>query len=192
MVISNQIVLRVVSALEARQIPYMLVGSYSSNAFGIARSTKDADFVIELGNQSITTIADDLKPDIILDPQLSFETATMTSRFVARHSKSGFKIELFLLGSEPFDRARFDRRRRESFLNTTAMLPSPEDVIIQKLRWFARIRRAKDIEDAGNVVAVRRATLDLPYIRSWCDQHNTRDLFERLLLESQKFEQEHP
>ena len=34
----------------------MVVGSMSSNIYGIPRSTKDADFVIELGNQSISRL----------------------------------------------------------------------------------------------------------------------------------------
>ena len=39
----------VIEALEACGIPYMLVGSYSSNSYGVPCSTQDADFVIELG-----------------------------------------------------------------------------------------------------------------------------------------------
>jgi hypothetical protein len=191
-VTSNQIVLRVIAALEANAIPYMLVGSYSSNAYGTARSTQDADFVINLPDQSISPIARTLLPEIVIDPQISFETATMTSRFVAVHPKSGFKVELFLLRDDPFDLERFKRRQRQPFLSSSAVLPTADDVIIQKLRWFNRIRRAKDMEDARNVIAARRTLLDLPYIRSWCDQHGTRELFERLLLESQRFELEHP
>lgn len=36
----------VIDALEELRIPYMLVGAFSSNAYSIARSTKDADFVV--------------------------------------------------------------------------------------------------------------------------------------------------
>ena len=41
----------VIEALEATDIPYMVVGSFSSNYYGISRSTKDADLVVELGPQ---------------------------------------------------------------------------------------------------------------------------------------------
>ena len=44
----NQAALTVAEALESCDIPYMLVGSYSSNFYGVDRSTQDADFVIEL------------------------------------------------------------------------------------------------------------------------------------------------
>jgi hypothetical protein len=44
----NEATLAVIDALEACSIPYMLVGSYSSNIYGVERSTQDADFVVEI------------------------------------------------------------------------------------------------------------------------------------------------
>ena len=41
------IVVAVVSALNAVNIPHMLEGSLSSNVYGIPRSTKDADLVVQ-------------------------------------------------------------------------------------------------------------------------------------------------
>ena len=37
--------LKLVEAFDQADIPYMIVGSYSSNFYGIPRSTKDADVV---------------------------------------------------------------------------------------------------------------------------------------------------
>jgi hypothetical protein len=176
--------LRVIEALETLHIPYMLVGSYSSNAFGIARSTQDADFVIELGDRSATPLFQVLAPEIQFDPQLRMETVTMTSRWVGTHAATGFKIELFLVSDDAHDRERFGRRQSQPFLSASAFLPTAEDVLIQKLRWFARGRRAKDLDDCRAVLAVQTpAKLDLAYIRRWCDLHETRELFEKLVTE---------
>jgi len=41
---SDTATLAVIDALESLGIAYMLVGSFSSNYYGISRSTKDADF----------------------------------------------------------------------------------------------------------------------------------------------------
>jgi hypothetical protein len=185
---SNQLVLKVLRVLEKHDVDYMVVGSLSSNAYGIARSTKDADFVIELGDRSIAPVSADLLPELKLDPQMVLESVTLTSRFIARTDDSAFKIELFLLTNDPHDQARFTRRQSQPFLEATAMLPTPEDVVIQKLRWFGRIRRAKDLDDCRNVLAVSRPLLNLDYIRGWCDQHGTREQFEKLLLETDGFD----
>src|SRR5688500_10240005 len=105
----------------------MIVGSYSSNAYGIARSTQDADFVIETGDHSLSPLFELLRDDLHFDPQLTMETVTMTYRYVGRHPQSGFKVELFLTTHDSHDRERFHRRRRHPFLDSMVYLPTPED-----------------------------------------------------------------
>jgi hypothetical protein len=57
-----------IAAIEEVGVPYMLVGSLSTNSYGIVRSTKDADIVVQLGAVSIHTIVDRLPTEIRLDP----------------------------------------------------------------------------------------------------------------------------
>ena len=109
---SDTIVLEVIDALEAAGVPYMLVGSFSSNLYGVPRSTKDADFVVQLGETPITAITGRLSPGFSLEPQMSFETITGTYRYVVRHAASAFSIEFFQLSNDPHDIERFARRRK--------------------------------------------------------------------------------
>jgi hypothetical protein len=179
---SNQIVLRVVDALEQANIDYMIVGSYSSNVHGIPRSTKDADFVIALPpGASINHVADAIKPDLHLEPQMLFETVTGNYRYVITHLHSAFKVELFLLSADEHNQERFRRRAKQALDDREVWYQTAEDVIIQKLRWYERIKRSKDRDDVADVIDARRKLLDLPYIRSWCDRHGTRALFEEIL-----------
>ena len=46
----DDVALRVVDVLNKSGIPFMLVGGFSSNCHGIPRSTKDADFVVQLSS----------------------------------------------------------------------------------------------------------------------------------------------
>jgi hypothetical protein len=48
MTAGESITVRVADALKACGIAYMLSGSFASNFYGIPRSTKDADFVVQL------------------------------------------------------------------------------------------------------------------------------------------------
>lgn len=100
----------VIAALDGCGIPYILVGSYSTNVYGIPRSTQDADFVTQLGDASIITLGRLLEPSIRIDPQMSFETVTMTRRYVAEVVGTPFQIEFFLLGDDVYQRERFRRR----------------------------------------------------------------------------------
>jgi hypothetical protein len=49
----QELLLPVSDGLLKEEIPFMLVGSYSSSFYGIPRSTKDADIVVELGSKSL-------------------------------------------------------------------------------------------------------------------------------------------
>ena len=75
-------VLAVIDALEAEQIPYMLVGSFSSNFYGIPRSTEDGDLVIELTGRSLANLRRRLSSPLEFDPQVTFENATGTHKNV--------------------------------------------------------------------------------------------------------------
>lgn len=178
---ATDLVLRVIAIFDRLKIPYMLVGSYSSNYYGRPRSTQDADFVLTLADDKLVSLQAALGADLRLDPQMSFETITMTTRHVITHVASPFKIELFLLTNDPHDQSRFARRHQVDFEGHSTWLPTAEDVIIQKLRWSRGGKRPKDIADATEVVRLQKPHLDLAYIRHWTVQHQTADLFEALL-----------
>jgi hypothetical protein len=172
--------LAVVDALERLGIPYMVVGSFSSNTYGVPRSTQDADFVIQLGSHSVREIADQLGPAFRLDPQMAFETVTMTTKHTLEIPDIPFKIELFHLSDEPHDQERFRRRRRWKLLGRDVFLPTPEDVVVTKLRWTQRVRRNKDWDDVRDVIAVQGEALDWGYVYHWADQHGTRATLDEI------------
>ena len=160
---------RVIEALDAAGIPYMLAGSFSSNYYGIPRSTEDADFVLHVEPARLNALTEELGPEFDCDPQLSFETNTGTYRTVLRHRQTSFKVELFLLSSDAHDQERWRRRGTVTTLDREVWLPSAEDVIITKLRWA----RGKDLEDIKDVIGVQGGRLDWPYVEAWCAKHGT-------------------
>jgi hypothetical protein len=172
----------VIDAIDTLGIPYMIVGSFSSNHYGIPRSTGDANFVLELGSFSISQLARQLGPEFKLDPQMSFETVTGTLRYEAELTENPFKIEFFLLSRDPHDQERFQRRVQASILGKSVWFPSVEDVIITKLRWALIGNRSKDRDDVRDVIAVQsvEGRIDWDYVHAWCDRHGTRALLDEV------------
>ncbi len=168
----------VVNAVDACGIAYLLTGSLASSAYGIPRTSKDADFVLEMGGRDPWEIMDRLGPGFELDPQMSFESITGSMRWIVHVPEIPFDIELFLLGQDAHHQARFRRRvpLLHPTLAQTVFLPTAEDVVIQKVRWG----RDKDRSDARDVIAVSGEVLDWPYIEAWSDRHRTRSLLEEL------------
>ncbi|MBI5759572.1 MAG: hypothetical protein HZA46_13720 [Planctomycetales bacterium] len=166
----------VIDALHAEGIPFLLVGSFSSNYYGISRSTEDADLVIDLAGRPAGSIKQHLASDFQLDPQISFETITGTTRDIVRVAGTDFKVELFRLSADPHDQERFRRRRRVQLFGREIWFPTAEDVIITKLRWC----RAKDRLDVADVIAVQGDALNWDDIYHWCDIHGTREVLDEI------------
>ena len=178
---AEAMMLAVAGVLEQLGLAYMVVGSFSSNVYGVPRSTHDADFVVQFERVGVDAVVKALGGGYELDPQMSFETVTATSRYRIRHVATAFTIELFLLSDDAHDRERFARRRRMPVEGGgEAIVPSAEDVIVTKLRWSRQGQRRKDLEDAQGVMAVQRDALDWDYIHRWCDLHGTRPLLDRV------------
>jgi predicted nucleotidyltransferase len=173
----DEALLAVADVLNDLGIPFVVVGSYASNSYGIERSTRDADLVVDLGDVSPAELFRQLRPAIRFDPQMGFETVTMTRRYVASVEGTQFKIELFLLGDDPHDRERFRRRREITSAGRRMYLLTREDVIITKLRWA----RSKDKDDVRDVIAVQGdEAIDWDYVYGWADRHGTRALLDEI------------
>lgn len=172
----DDVTLRVIDALNASGLAYMLVGSFSTNAYGIPRSTNDADFVLQLHGDIAPGFYEKLGADFDVDPQLKFETNTGTYKQEMRFVGTPFTVEVFRLSNDAFDQERFRRRVSVKLLGRNTFIPTAEDVEVMKVRWL----RDKDRPDIKNVLTVQRGNLDWPHIKKWCEQHGTWSRLEEI------------
>lgn len=160
---SEQATSHVLELLEENGVDYMLVGAFSSNIYGVPRSTNDVDIVVAFGNIQVVEFCGLLGDEFQLDRQMMLEGFTGSARNVVQHLPTGFAIELFRLNDDPHHQERFARRRRHpiSDLGRDVWVSTGEDVVIQKIRWGRR----KDLDDVVNVLSVSGRNLDWDYIR---------------------------
>ncbi len=168
-----------IDALQACDIPFMAVGSLSSNIYGIPRSTVDADFVVKFEPGDLSKLMEQLGLNFVLDLQTSLEMLTATTRHIVHVVGSEFKLELFRLSEDAHDQSRFARRRRIFMLDVQreSYVQTAEDAILMKLRWA----RGKDREDCRDMLAVQGDSLDWQYLHQWADEHGTRSLLQEIL-----------
>ena len=180
---SEEATSQLIGALKAADVDYMLVGSLASSYYGVARATRDANFVIQLGEKRIASILEHLGPEFRLDPQLAFEMVTRTTRYVVDIVDIPFRIDLFCLSEDLHDQERFTRRRQVHLtqLQGDVFIPTVEDVIITKLRWASHTERGKDRDDVRHCIALQSETIDWRYVHAWCNRHETRELLEEIL-----------
>ena len=172
----DEAVARVVDALNGAGIPFMLVGSFSSNYYGVPRATRDVDIVVETAGPLTDAFVGSLGADFEAEQQQTFETETGTQRQELSIKGTIFKIEMFRLSPDPHDQERFRRRQEVLVQGHEFFFPRAEDVIIWKLRWA----RSKDREDVRAVIGVQQERLDWAYIERWCDRHGTRAVLEEI------------
>ena len=182
--IIEEVAFALVDALQAEGLDYLLVGALPSIHYGITRSTFDVDVVVELAGTTARQLAQRLGPGYRLEPQGSFEIFTAKNVNVIQVLNTPYTIDVFPLGNDPYDQERFRRRRKAHLRGREVFFPTPEDAIIQKLRWG----REKDLLDTKDMLAVQGDALDWPYIYRWCDQHGTRETLERLRARFRRFE----
>jgi hypothetical protein len=170
---------------ESLDAEYMVTGALAFNFYGIPRSTKDVDLVIDVSNPSaLSSIIKGLEPAISFGGQVQFDTITWGKRHIGRPvGTTALSIELFELFDDPFVMSQFKRRVQipSAQLNRKMHIPTAEDVVVQKLRWA----RPKDLEDARDVLAVQDpARLDMAHVEKWCTEHGTierlKDILESL------------
>ncbi len=171
----------VLRAIHAQQIPYMLTGAFASNAYGYPRATQDADIVIEYSEGVLRRLRETLGQDFQIDPQPGFELKTGTIRNLLVHLPTKFEVELFRLGTDPHDQQRFARRRRLYLaeLQAEVVIPTAEDVVLQKLRW----QRDNNLADVRVVIAIQAHALDWSYINRWAAEHCTVELLHQARMD---------
>ena len=173
--------LHALSVLNQVGMPYMVVGSLSSNEHGIPRSTKDADIVIEHTADRFRQLIQALEPEIRVDRQISFESVTGTKRNIATVRDTGFQIEFFRLSEDEHDQERFRRRLNVDYFGMAVWMQTAEDVVITKLRWVLKADRPRDRGDVRDVISTSSPIMDWPYVFRWTEQHGTRQLLEEII-----------
>ena len=99
-------------------------------------------------------------------------------------TETGDKADFWLLTDEPFDKARFSRRRQEEFAGVKLTVPTPEDTILMKLRWSKLSNGSeKQFLDAVRVYEVQYGELDLDYLATCITLLDLADLWNRLKTE---------
>lgn len=176
----QSVAIEMVKTLDRCGFPYMVVGALSSNLYGIPRSTKDVDMVIEIPRQKrIEDLRTELPENFRLNLQASFELVTGTVKYEITVSNPKYLVELFLLSDDAHDKARFSRRNQVLIDGVVVSVPTIEDVVVTKLRWF----RLKDQQDIKNIIGIQKERLDWDYVHHWADAHQTRKELSQLLLE---------
>jgi hypothetical protein len=181
-----RVTLAIITALERHGIQYHLGGSFASSVHGVPRHTRDADLVADIALRDVSSFVADLRTEYYVDAEMIRDAIHRRASFNLIHLASGFKVDIFVLGSTPFDVSEFERRIRVQFDEETrreVFVKSPEDTVLHKLLWYREGGEVSERQwtDVIGILKTQGDRLDLYYLRQWADQIQVRDLLDGAL-----------
>ncbi len=183
----QELLTRVVRTLEQAGVEYMVTGSIASTLHGEPRATHDLDFVVAMANTAIKDLLDAFPPPrYYLDPEAIREAIDTHGMFNLIAVHDGDKADFWLLTDSAFDESRFARKQTEVVFETRLFLPTPEDTMLEKLRWVRESGGSeKHFRDALRIYEVHGTTLDQGYLGQWAAALGVTDLWERIRREAE-------
>lgn len=173
-----------VNALERIGIPYMVVGSIASSAYGEPRLTQDIDIVIDATADQVRVLCAAFPTD---DFYVSVDAAIQAARspgsqFNVLHPESGDKIDFMIARKDSWGREQVSRRQRILLLpGKEAYAARPEDVIIAKMLYYQEGGSEKHMRDITGMLKVSGTIIDRDYIARWAANLNLTDVWQAIL-----------
>lgn len=177
----------VLDAFNAADVTYLVGGAVALWAWGEPRTTADLDLVIDLPIDAMAVLSSELERRAMLVPVDIMLDLLIEDRadlpINAIHMTSGYKAEMFLL--KPGDALREAGLRRRQLVDLGPALGevyvhSPEDLILNKLRFYRISQQTKHVRDIASTVLNQAEALDMAYIESWVQTLNLSDEWQEI------------
>ena len=184
----NHFLRSIVETLEQLGLTYGIGGSVASSLYGEARSTQDVDISVVLPLDRVPAFTQAFQAlgyyaflDAVLDAIIARQPFNIID------AQRGYKADIFPVDSDaptPQEREILSRLQRHVYDESdgaAAVLYSPEDVIVYKLKYYILGRIPKHLRDIGAIMSARGDALDRDYIAHWAVRIGAIDVWAELL-----------
>jgi len=174
---------------EAARIPYVLAGSMASMAHGEIRGTLDVDFATLMRKNHIEGFIRAATDGFRFDSEWIALAVAQQRMFQMMHATSVIKVDVYVRPDEGLYASEI-RRGQRMHLGTGAqdfvVVASPEDTILQKLRWYREGGGVSDRQwrDICGVLKAKSGELDGVYMATWARELDLEELLEKARVNS--------
>jgi hypothetical protein len=178
------VALRVADILESCGLRYLVGGSLASSMSGEPRSTLDVDIVVEMTPGDVHRLVGALRGEFEVDELAVARAVRERSSVNVFHATSAIKVDLFVMGAGALDEEKMNRRQRvrvSADPERHLYVYTPEDILLQKLRWFRSGGEVSDRQwrDILGILLVQGDALDRSYLRDRASRSGLEDLLAR-------------
>lgn len=179
----GDLLLNAIRILEENEVPYLLVGSLASGAYGEPRLTHDIDIVVDLSLSKVSAICEAFpSQDFYVSIDAAREAVKNRRSFNVIHPASGNKIDFLVARNDEWGRTQMTRRKRIPVLPTIdAYTAHPEDVILGKLLYYQEGGSEKHLRDICGMMRISSCEIDLESMKEWSEKLGVAEEWQIIL-----------
>jgi hypothetical protein len=180
-----------INTLNSLNIPHYISGSIASSLYGIARATMDIDLVADIKQNQVPKLVSLLSDLYYVDEDTVNDAISQKSSFNLIHLSTMIKIDVFIHKSDPYNSSALDRKLVDRLIeedeNSDYYFASPEDIILNKLRWYDMGERVSERQwsDILGVIKVQAESLDIEYLEKWANYLGLSSLLKGAINEAE-------
>lgn len=178
----SDVVRHTLGVLERLVVPYAIVGSFASIAYGEPRFTRDIDILIDLPQDRVVDLCRGfLAPEWYVSEQAALSAVRSRGQFNVIHIESGNKIDFIISRDDAWCRLQFERRQSIGVLeNLLGYAVHPEDVILGKLLYYREGGSDKHLRDIAGVLQISSELIDRSRLEEWARKLGVLDLWQQV------------
>lgn len=172
-----------VVTLERMNVPYLVVDSIASIAYGESRFTQDIDIVAAVSAEHVSGLLTAFpQPEFYLNDASIRDAIRDSFQFNVIHPVSGNKIDFILPRNDEWAGVRLARRRPVRLLpERDVFAAAPEDVIIGKLWYYSMGSGDRHLRDIAGILRVTRDGVDRAEVERWARKLGYLDIWHAVV-----------
>jgi hypothetical protein len=173
--------------LDAMGILYTVGGSIASSFAGEPRSSVEIDIVVALEERHVEAVVAAFSAEFYVDAEALRRAIRTRATANLIHQATQLKVDLFVAGGTPLDASQLARCLAVDLGEGRRLyVHPPEDILLQKLRWYRRDGEVSDRQwrDIAAIVRVQDRRLAREYLRQSAGIPGVSDLLDRALGEA--------
>ncbi|MEO1296429.1 MAG: hypothetical protein AAFW75_11605 [Cyanobacteria bacterium J06636_16] len=167
----------------AEGIIYYVTGGVAAIAYGESRTTQDLDVVLYVDRDNIPELAAILEKAGFYVPGVEDVASGRMRTLQITQVDTIYRADLVIADFNAYEQLKFERRSAYTLSNGIPIyLASPEDVVVNKLRWGQRSQSDKQWRDVLGVLKTQQGDLDYEYMHHWAAEFDLSEALERATL----------